>query len=310
MPGVPTRKQIAKRLRKYTPRTMNSAIAYNNRTDENSCNAVSWVSYLSMGGTRQLEALANALEARSSWPTDLAGSLSYILFAERLSCFWHRQYHVIFPFHPQPIHLMDWEHATTEMALAFMLGWREQAVIQGYIALITLNRGYSLATGYDERHRRGHAFMLRLFGAWRNDGTGHRFPAWAHTVPVYETLLQRWRDADSGELAQLLHTACEHHLQQGIQDTVKEFHDFGDDRITRVPLEILMLLRLREIEGLTVPIVTHPLMEAPFDELLPPVPVPEADAYMKATMKRVDEDWPQFENWMALDSLRRQAAQS
>ena len=41
---------------------MDRAIQYNRRTDESSVNAVSWVSYLSMGSTRQLEALANALE--------------------------------------------------------------------------------------------------------------------------------------------------------------------------------------------------------------------------------------------------------
>jgi hypothetical protein len=308
MAGVPTRKQIVARLRKFTPRTMNSAIAYNSRADENSVNAVSWWSYRGVGGTRALDALANALESQPSWPSDLAGSLSYDLLATRLAFFWHRQYDVLFPSHPQPIHLMDWELETTTMAMAFMLGWREQAVIQGYIATATLNQDYSLATGYDERHRRGHAFMLRLFAAWRGDGTGHRFPEWASSVPVYETLLQRWRVADSRELAQLLYTACEHHLQQGIQDTTQVFHDFGDDRLTRVPLEILMVMRLREIEGLSVPSVVHPLMEAPFNALLPSVPVPEPDEYMKGTMKRVHEDWPQFDDWMTLEALRRQAS--
>jgi len=288
---------------------MDRAIEYNRRTDESSVNAVSWVSYLSMGSTRQLEALANALEAQPSWPTDLASSLSYGLFAERLSFFWHRQFRVTFPAHPQPLRLMDWESTTTKMALAFMLGWQEQAVIQGYIAAASLNQDYSLAVGYEERHRRGHAFMLRLFASWRNDGTGHRFPDWAHSVPVYETLLQRWRSADATELGRLLYAACEHHLEQAILDRRKAYHDFGDDRLARVPLEILMVLRLREIEGLAIPHVTHPLMEPPFDVLVPPVPVPEADAYMKGTMQRVDADWPQFENWMTLDAIRRLAKQ-
>ena len=83
MSGVPSRKQLATRLRKYTPRNMDRAIGYNRRTDENSVNAVSWVSYMAMGSTRQLDALANALEAQPSWPADLASSLSYDLFAER-----------------------------------------------------------------------------------------------------------------------------------------------------------------------------------------------------------------------------------
>jgi len=310
MPGVPSRKQLATRLRKYTPRSLDRAIEYNRRTDENSVNAVSWVSYMAMGSTRHLEALANALEAQPSWPSDLASSQSYVLFAERLSFFWHRQFRVTFPAHPQPLRFMDWESGTTAMALAFMLGWQEQAVIQGYIATASLNQDYSLAVGYDERHRRGHAFMLRLFASWRNDGTGHRFPDWAHSVPVYETLLQRWRSADATELGQLLHAACEHHLEQAILDTRKAYHDFGDDRLARVPLEILMVLRLREIGGLVVPRVNHPLMEAPFDDMLRPMAVPDPDDYMKGTMKRVMEDWPQFESWVALDAIRELARQS
>ena len=269
MPGVPSRKQLASRLRRYTPRTIDRAIAYNNRADDNPVNTISWVSFLSNGGTRQLEALANALESKPSWPSDLAGSLSYDLFAERLSFFWHRQFRVMFPAHPQPLRQTDWEAATVTMALAFMLGWHERAVTQGYIATAALNQGYSLAIGYDERHRRGHAFMLRLFASWRNDGTGHRFPVWARTVPVYETLLQRWRSADASGLGPLLQAAGGHHLEQGIQDRNNAFHDFGDDRLTRVPLEILMMLRLRELEGLAIPSVDHPLMEAPFDVFLP-----------------------------------------
>jgi len=52
MPAVPSRKQIVSRLRKFTPRTMERANAYDNRADGNPVNAVSRVSYLSVGGTR------------------------------------------------------------------------------------------------------------------------------------------------------------------------------------------------------------------------------------------------------------------
>ena len=44
---------------------------------------------------------------------------------------------------------MDWGCVTTKMALAFMLGWQEQAVIEGDIAAASLNQDYSLAVGYD-----------------------------------------------------------------------------------------------------------------------------------------------------------------
>ena len=59
-----------------------------------------------------------------------------------------------------------------------------------------------------------------------------------------------------------------------------------------------MMLRLRELEGLAIPSVDHPLMEAPFDVLLRPMPEPDADDYMKGTTEPCDrKDWPQFEDW-------------
>ena len=70
-----------------------------------------------------------------------------------------------------------------------------------------------------------------------------------------------------------------------------------------------LVLRLREIEGLAIPKVTHPLMQSLPSTRAPGAGTLEADAYMKGTMQRVDADWPQFENWMTLDAIRRLAKQ-
>ena len=226
MPGPPSRKQLVPKLRKYTPRTMDRTVAYNSRCDDNPVNAISWVSFLSVGSTRQLDAIANALEAKPNWETDIGNSLSYLMFADRLSFFWHRQFRFVFADHPQPLRMMDWESMTLTMGLAFAIGWRELAEFQGCLTTATLNRAYHLANGQDERHRRGHAFMCRLFASWRRDGTGHRFPAWAHGVPAYEQLLDRWRSADTPELERLLLSACDHHLEQGTLDTEKRLLRF------------------------------------------------------------------------------------
>jgi len=309
MANAPSRKQIVSQLRKYTPRTMDRAAAYNTRTDENSVNAVSWVSFYSVGATRQLDAIANALEVSPSWTADLASSLNYLLFADRLSYFWHGQFRLVFANHPQPLRLMDWEPMTVGMALAFTIGWREQAIYQGYLTAATLNRGYHLAGGYDDRHRRGHAFMLRLFSNWRADGSGHRFPDWAHSVPVYERLIDRWRSTDTEEIGRLLIEACEHHLEQGRPDRKNAFLDFGDDRLSRLPLEILMLLRLREYSGLPNPKLNHPLMEPPFDSLPQTIDLPGADEYMRGTLSRALADWPNFETATSLDSVKTAARQ-
>ena len=302
-----SRKQLISQLRKYTPRTMDRAIAYNARADDNPVNAVSFVSYWSVGSTRELDAIASALEGRSTWVNELAAAVQYQLFADKLSFFWHCRFRVVFPEHTQPLRLMDWEAMTETMAQAFLLDWRELASYQGYLAIAALNQSFHLASGYDERHRRGHAFMLRLFASWRGDGTGHRFPSWAHSVAVYERLLERWREGDNAELEKLLLEACDVHFEQSVRDKKNSYHDFGDDRIARVPLEILMVIRLREIMGLSVPSLEHPLMEAPFDRLPHEVPVPAPDEYMRGTMNRVTKDWPLFDAETAVETVKRLA---
>jgi hypothetical protein len=310
MTSAPSRKHIVSQLRKYTPRTMDRAAAYNRRTDENSVNAVSWVSYMSVGGTRQLDALADALEAKARWADGLAGALAYEMFADKLSFFWHGQFREEFAHHAQPLRMMDWESMTTTMALGFALGWRDQATYQGYLVAATFNRDYHLAAGYDERHRRGHAFMLRLFANWRGDGAAHEFPVWACSVPVYERLMQRWRSTELGEVQHMLLEACDHHLAEGGPDKKNTYHDFGDDRISRVPLEIMMVLRLREFEGLANPMLDHALMEAPFDTLPQSVAMPAADEYMRGTLSRAMTDWPQFTSATSLETVRSAAQQS
>jgi len=307
MVSAPSRKQIVSQLRKYTPRTMDRAVAYNRRTDDNSVNAVSWISYSSVGAARQLDALADALEAKGGWADALGGAVAYEMFADQLSFFWHRQFRQEFANSPQPLRLMDWEPMTTTMALGFVLGWREQATYQGYLVAAVLNRDYHLAVGYDERHRRANAFMLRLFANWRSDGTGHAFPLWASSVPVYEQLIERWRTADPGEVQQMLLEACDHHLAEGGPDKKNKYFDFGDDRLARVPLEIIMVLRLREFEGLANPKLDHALMEAPFDTLPRGVAVPAADEYMRGTLARAKTDWPQFESATALETVKAAA---
>ena len=307
MASAPSRKQIVSQLRKYTPRTMDRAVAYNSRTDENPVNAVSWVSYSSVGGTRQLDALADALEAKAGWTDALANALAYEMFADKLLFFWHGKFREVFANHSQPLRMMDWEPMTTTMALGFALGWRDLATYQGYLVAATLNRDYHLAAGYDERHRRGQAFMLRLFANWRGDGAGHAFPDWASSVPVYERLIERWRSTDLGEVQRMLLEACDHHLSEAGPDKKNKYVDFGDDRISRVPVEIMMVLRLREFEGLANPKLDHALLEAPFDTLPQRVAVPAPDDYMRGTLSRAMADWPQFESAISLEMVKSAA---
>lgn len=307
---APSRSQLIEGLRRAPVVSMTAAVAYIERKDQmqNRTNMVQNNAFTSMGMILQLGAIANALEGVPTWKDDLAKSVSYVLFGNRLRYFWHVQFPHVFPNAPRPLRAMSWEKWTNGMAFAFAFGWIEEATYHGYLIHAALNQNFQDETSYDTERRRAHAFMLRLFANWRNDGTGHRFPQWAHTVAAYEELLKHWREPPD-VLVPLLLAACDHHLEQGELDTENEFHDFGDDRISRVPVEIFLLLRLRELEGLANPRLDHPLMEAPFDALPAPLSMPPPDDLMLGTLARAHADWPNLESVVAPEAVRTAARQ-
>lgn len=246
-------------------------------------------------------AILSALEGRSSWVEELAFTLRYYLFYDRLDYFWHTQ---STHFHDgDGLEMMNFERVVNSMAYAFMLGWTDAAIYQGYLTFAVLNQDHLLVR-YGIGHKHAHTFMLRLFADWQSHDISHPFLDWAYEVPLYEGLLQHWREPDPEVIKPWLQAACEYHAHHAKQDTSRTFFDFGDFRIMRTPLEIHMILRLRELSGLANPLIEHELMALPFDRLLPIQPVLPADELMQGTLKRVREEWPNFDEVTALDSLK------
>jgi hypothetical protein len=203
----------------------------------------------------------------------------------------------------QGLEMQNFERITNGMAYCFMLGWTEQAIYQGYLVHAALNQDHQLCR-YGVSHKHAHTFMLRLFADWRGD-VSHPFLEWAYEVPLYEGLLERWREPDPETIKPWLQAACEYHAHEAKQDTARTFYDFGDFRIMRTPLEIHMILRLRELEGLPNPGIEHELMAPPFEVLMSPQPVLPPDELMLGTLKRVREEWPDFDQVTALETLRQ-----
>lgn len=249
----------------------------------------------------ECKAVLSALEGRNTWQDQLRFALRYYLFYDRSNYFWHtKSTHFR---EGDGLRVQNFEQMTNSMAYCFMLGWVDQAVYQGYLTFAALNQGFQL-TVYGTTHKRAHTFMLRLFADWRGHDVSHPFLEWAYELPLYEGLLERWHDPDPEALKPWLLAACEHHAHEAKEDTSRTYFDFGDFRIMRTPLEIHMIMRLRELEGLPNPQLSHELMAPPFDCLLPPQPVLEADETMHGTLKRVKEEWPDFEQVTALESLK------
>lgn len=296
----PTREKIIQWIEKTTPWDMSEAEEYGARVDkENTLNIPPTASFYPVGARLLGKAEARAL-SNQPWELATVDALGYLKFGWQLHYFWHRQFQRIFENPHQPLRMLSWESTTECMARYFMLGQIDEAVYMGYMTHAALNQSFQLQHSYEEQHRRCHVFMLRLFADWRG-GVKHDWPAFAHEEPLYERLLALWREPDPETLKPWLLAACDRHTHEAKPDTEKVFYDCS--RFLRTPLEILLVLRLRELIGLSNPMLDHPLMEAPFDRFpdTPPAYVP--DALMLGTLERVRQDWPNFDQEVSLASL-------
>jgi hypothetical protein len=299
-PQWPSRKTVIRWIGELQPWTLDDGTAYNTRTDVKNARNIPPASYGHIGHRRNAVARGLALQGKP-WEAAMVDALGYQLFGDHLRFFWHHQFRILFPDHPQPLRMMNWTAMTKTMAMAFVLGWTSQATHQGYLTHAAIHRTYQLQLSYEQMHRRGHAFMLRLFAAWQGI-EGHNWPAYAYDEPIYEGILERWNVPDPAVLEPWLIAACDRHTHEARPDTEKVFYDFSD--ALREPLEILLLFRLRELIGLTNPVLNHPLMEEPFDRLPSVQPSYVPDELVQGTLRRVREDWPEFDRVVSLDAIR------
>ncbi|WP_323143462.1 hypothetical protein [Massilia phyllosphaerae] len=310
-PSWPTRKAVIQRLRDHLrdhlsdhfPRTNLAITQYNARLDtDNPVNVVENISYVQAGHGFEAEAIALAMEGKS-WLSNLAQAADYLLFAYKLDFFWHENFRKLYPDHPHGLHLFSVKGATEAMAYAMMLGWKHEAVYCGYLIHAALNRQHYLILSYENEHRRAHAFMLRLFADWMGD-VSHHWPPYAYDDPIYNGLIAHWRKADAAALLPWLIAACDRHTHQARREKTRTFYDFGTPVLARLPIEIVFLLRLRKLFGLDMPVIDHPLMAAPFDQLPEPQPQPEPNEQMQGTLARAREDWPMFDRMNSLETIK------
>jgi len=293
----PTRKTLLDWFSELTPWSMEDAIAYINRTDTQNVRGVPpHTSFGPFGVRWRFKAQALALQGEP-WEATMRDALGYLMFADQLNYFWHGQFRILFPGRARPLRSMNWELMTETMSMAFILGRFNEGIYQGYLTHAALNQTYQLQASYEERHRCGLAFMLRLFADWRGN-VNHAWPEYAYGEPIYEAILDIWREPDPEILKPWLLAACDRHTHQSAPDTETVFHDFST--FPRMPLEILLLFRLRELLGLKNPQLEHPLMEAPFNQLPAPQSPYVPDQLVLGTLDRVRTDWPNFEQAISL----------
>lgn len=125
--------------------------------------------------------------------------------------------------------------------------------------------------------------------------------------PVWDKALQNWRSKDMIFIDQLVSEMVDYHLSntQPIAVEGDELHvDFESKCFWIYPIEILALLRLREMHGLSNPHLSHPLFSTtPLAKLNPPTQWPQ-DELMDAAEKRFRQIYPATPSISNLDHLR------
>jgi len=164
------------------------------------------------------------------------------------------------------------------LALAAAIGAMEVVDRWAPLLIEALGRRYVLAP---EEQVVQH-FMLRLWCA----GSGATYPDCPFPRhEVTERILELWDAADPTELGAWLVQLCNLHTQLS---RPKQFMDFVND-FSHVPVEILLLFRLRSLRGLPNPEVDHPLMRFPWSRLAP-VMEAKPDPLLQGIYRRLEGD--------------------
>ena len=109
-------------------------------------------------------------------------------------------------------------------------------------------------------------FIFHLYSQWQN----RPLSKYMESLPlnqIYADLLQVWQSEDLALVEQSLLAACDYHLARS--NTRASMVEFSYVMYALQPVEILAVLRLREMSGLAIPVLDHPLMNTPVSQLSP-----------------------------------------
>ena len=111
------------------------------------------------------------------------------------------------------------------------------------------------------------------------------FPEDLRVTDLYTRLLRCWQSEDEAELTQALLAACDFHLECSRRESRARTYEFGDWEYAIHPVELLALYRLREMRGLSIPVINHSLMHTPMGRLYPVKVLPQNPLLEKVTAK-------------------------
>lgn len=181
-------------------------------------------------------------------------------------------------------------------------GWFEQAESLALEILLLYGRRRYYDVNGEFSQPLYHWFLCVCFDhyGWSFDGWGrgvHGDPKCdihegieCFSEPVLNELFAHWRDEDLSPMAEHLLWLCDYYTHRTRRADGTEF---GNDLLhTRFPELILAWFRLRELRGLPIPRIEHPLMQPPYLFLPPPQPFYTDDLLERVLARLRREELP------------------
>jgi hypothetical protein len=235
------------------------------------------------------QAQSAALRSEGDWVTVWRGAVAYWYWGVRMSQRWHL--HALNEYQrgerKQRLSMLMLHEVGFVLSSCIALGWIELADEMARKTLKALKDELFSDAG-DYGHRRAQYFVLRLIADWK--GYTFPWPKFALDEPSYNYLVAHWRESAPDYLETALLAACDRHTHEARADTSVASFDFGDFDYQYYPFEILTVLRLRKIHGLSVPRLDHPLMRTPLGELPESQPLYQ-DALLEAVVAQARREF-------------------
>ena len=126
-------------------------------------------------------------------------------------------------------------------------------------------------------------FMLRLMAEYLDEAP--HLPDQTPEEPIFQELLRLWREPDPQALVPACLAACDFHTHR----CWHEDHEFPMNYWVYIPIEILLLFKLRQLIGLQNPTLDHPIMNTPLG-VLPEEVACEPDDLIRRVRDRMIQD--------------------
>jgi hypothetical protein len=236
------------------------------------------------------QAQSSALCGQENWLVTWSAAVAYWYWEARMLQRWH--FHALQEYRcgqrRQQLSTLMLHDTGFILGACVALGWTGLADAMARNVFTALRDGlFGDAAEYG--HRRAQYLVLRLIADWK--GYKYPWPEFALDEPSYNYLVAHWREPTPENLETALLAACDRHTHESRADTNEETFDCRDFDYQYYPFEILTVMRLRTIHGLSVPKLDHLLMRTPLGQLPEPQPLYQ-DALLEAVLAQARREFP------------------